>query len=189
MIKYCKPVIYGISALVYCDIVLHSNKGFTFLKINHTILSIIALLTFISLITLISTFFFRKLSNIQKIASLLFLASASVIINEFLFSYSFNQTLDFFIGLTLLLPTAFILNDLVGLRNNKPIYLVIIASSIVLISTLIFFINFYVPYEDYLMGFPIEFIHNWIRNWIISISIVLILFGILRLKTASKNIH
>ncbi|MDR6967692.1 hypothetical protein J2X31_001704 [Flavobacterium arsenatis] len=189
MIKYFKTILYVLTALVYLDIVMHPNKSFSFLKINQFMLSLIALVTLISLLSLIVASFTRKLYNVRKIASVLFLLSAAIICNELLFSYSFHQPLVFLIGLTLLAPFPFVLDELIHIEKKKNIYFVVLFSLIVLISTLVFFIVFYVPYEDYLGGLPIMFVHHWIRNWIIAIAIVSIVFGILKIISSRKDVH
>ena len=186
MKKYTKSIIYGISALFYLDIFFNSNKVFSFLKINPNILSIIALIAVLSLTTLICTLLFRKFTNTAKLAGMLFLVTALIIINEFLFSNSFHQSLDFLVALLLIIPIPLVINDLLSFHKRKVSNSLIPGSLILLVSTLIFFTLVYVPYEDYLMGLPIIFAHHWIRNWLILISIILLTVGVLKKKTANS---
>lgn len=183
MKNYTKPIIYGISVLFYLDIFFNPNKGFSFLKINQNTVSIIALAAVISLATLICTLIFKKSGNAVKIASALFIIAALIIINEFLFSNSFHQTLDFLIALLLAIPLPMIINDLLGFHKPRLSNLLILGSFLLLLLTLVFFTFFYVPYEDYLLGLPIVFVHYWIRNWLILISAILLTVGLLKKRS------
>lgn len=147
--------------------------------------TIVAGLALLSLMILLLSSLSNQLESLLKPAEVIHLIASTLILNEILFAFSFLQVIHFVVAIILALPIPFILYNL-GLSKNILKYWTWIGG-LILIFTILFFDLIYVPYEDYWNGIPIIFIHYWIRNWLVFISITLIAIGLARKTSANTG--
>lgn len=79
----------------------------------------------------------------------------------------------------LAMPTIFVIEEILKKKVFNNLYFLIIGFTIIFFD-LFYFIEIYKPYEDYLFGLPIMFIHYLVRNWICLFGTSMILISIIR---------
>ena len=137
----------------------------------------------------VSDYFIRtgtyKLMNILTVSSFIYLGLMLYVIHRFFLIFWFNDTIDFVIFGLHVLPVPFILNDIIEPTYIKTKIWIVIGLFLIITTTL-YFSNFYIPYEDYWNGIAIIVIHYLIRDWLILTGTILILVSLLRIKTYER---
>jgi hypothetical protein len=176
--KYIKTIVYTFCGIAYSDLIFNPKKGFHFIPFFNKIQIPIVILLILSLFTIIvselpQNKFSSKIEKLIRPSFFIFLICSLLIFNEIFFVFNFNQGIEFIVTVILSIPIPFIISDLIVSSKIKNIY-VLFFGLLLTISTVIYFHFFYTTYEDYWNGIAIIFIHQWIRNWMIFIGLILI---------------
>jgi len=122
----------------------------------------------------------NNFSNLTKnILSFLYILFSLYFINSFFLQINFYHLTDYILTLLLAMPTIFVIEELLKKKAFNNLYFLIIGFTIIFFD-LFYFIEIYKPYEDYLFGLPIMFIHYSVRNWICLFGTSMILISIIR---------
>jgi hypothetical protein len=186
-IPYIKIIIFWFSILGFLDLLIYPKMiGFLGSKLN----LITSTLTIIGLAILIFNEFLKDKFKISekvlmgiKVVLLIFILTY---LNVFLKLFDFTQDTEYIIVTYLTLPIIFILKDLLS-DKIKSKYLATLGL-LLLIPTLIYFVYFYEPSEEFWNELPMRSLHYRIRNWICYIGITLILTSIIRKKLNYKTV-
>lgn len=190
MRKYIKIIAYILCGTTYSDLIINPVKRFHFIPFFNKIQIPIVIVLLLSLITIIvselpQNRFSSKIEKLRKPSSLIFLICSLLLFNEIFFIFYYNQAIEFIVTVVLSIPIPFIIGDFIVSSKIRSIY-VLIFGAVLTIPTLLYFQFIYTTYEDYWNGFAILFIHQWIRNWLVFIGLILITSYFYVLK-AQKN--
>lgn len=188
--KLFKIVFFLIAIIGYVDKLINPHfqyLGSDFQKVvNYNIIIMFSILIG-TLLLIIFSYFFEINKNVVNIAKLIHILFSIYFINNLFYLFDFNELIDFFVVSSFLIPSMIIIKDTIKVSSfhisNNFIYI----GFFLIVLDLIYFNYVYKPYEDYLFGLPILFVHYSIRNWIFILGLIFVWISFDKLLLKNNN--